>query len=188
MTMANQQQKRNVYSQIIVPVLLALLIGGSAPWWWEKMFPSKTEPITKDWVDTNQEDKQDSKIKPMDISGIWLTPFNRLKYSISQENNSYRWYVLGTELGGSGQIENNTLQGRIEGEWIVYKAVVVDNDNMPLVLTSDHPKYAATVLFRSCSDFKKYIHDLLHQSPDLRSDLQTAMASIPQPTCSNVFN
>lgn len=39
--------KSGFTAQIVIPVILALLVGGSSPWWWDKFF-KHSDPISTD--------------------------------------------------------------------------------------------------------------------------------------------
>jgi cytoskeletal protein RodZ len=37
----DKKERRGVFGQIFVAVVIALLVGGTAPWWWKVLFPEK---------------------------------------------------------------------------------------------------------------------------------------------------
>ena len=125
----------------------------------------------------------------MDVSGVWLTPFNNLSYSITQDQTKVRLIVRESGVNGTGTIEGKTFVADVGGQKVVYEVGEWDSKGNPTVLNTFHPDYFAVVLFRTCDDFGKFVTDVgkLFDAPT-QTQFYNLVKSLPNPKCPNVLH
>jgi hypothetical protein len=95
----------------------------------------------------------------MDISGIWLTPFENGSYEIIQNDDQYTWTVRETGETGKGIIKGNKIISYIGDKKAVYDTMKFDSQGNPVVLSSKDEGYSSITLFKTCDDFKVFLND-----------------------------
>ncbi len=51
--MSVSKPKNDIFNKIVVPVVIAILVGGTSPWWWQEIFAKgKTETSNNGTPDT----------------------------------------------------------------------------------------------------------------------------------------
>jgi len=124
----------------------------------------------------------------MDVSGVWLTPFNDLSYKVTQDQSRVEWLIRESGVSGEGTIRGKTLVGDLGGQEVTYEVGESDSKGNPTVLYTTHPNYLGVILFRTCDDFGKYLTDVGGISPQLKTMIYDAVKSLPNPTCPNVLH
>ena len=134
------------------------------------------------WI-TSPDDVQE---KTMDISGIWYTTYDSLSYNVIQNGKNYKWVIRETGQNGEGKIQGETLVSYINGEKVEYNAGVWDSHNQPIVLYTLNLNFASVVLFRDCSDYKKFLKKLELEYPGIISFIISSLAAIDDPYCPDI--
>jgi hypothetical protein len=124
----------------------------------------------------------------MDVSGVWLTPFNNLSYKVTQDPQDKTkgvWVIQENGLTGTGTIISSTLLIEVGGQKVEYVVGEYDSEGNPTVLFTVHSNYLGVILFRTCDDFKKYLTNLEKNSPQAKTKIYDALKNLPNPTCPN---